>query len=327
MTHPNPTRRDALLAFGGACLASTLGRPTLAAEPPAGVDVHLHLADPRVPGQLDVPVALAPFPKDDTDGPKRLAEMVAGELKAAGITRGLCMPRMEVSDADPLGIRDTLAIIDMVRGPTLHPIGLAHPERYDRDHLDRVAGVLKEGRVRALKAYLGYLHHEPISPGYRPYFALAAKYNVPVIFHCGDTFSRTAKVKFARPLLVDEAAVDFPDTTFVIAHFGNPWLMDAAEVVYKNKNVYADVSAILIGNAAALAAYEKSGTMGRNVKRVREAVEFSEAPERFLFGSDWPLVPVAAYRDFARRCFDEKDWPSVFGGAAEKLFRLKGAER
>jgi len=161
------------------------------------------------------------------------------------------MPRCEISDKDPLGIRETLAIAELVRGPKLHPIGLAHPERFDRDHMDRVEEVLKLGKVKALKAYLGYLHYEPFSPGYRLYFMLAAKYKIPVIFHCGDTYSRTAKVKYAHPLKIDEVAVDYPDTRFVLAHFGNPWLQDAAQVIYKNKNVWADLSAILIGDAKA----------------------------------------------------------------------------
>ena len=157
--------------------------------------------------------------------------------------------------------------------------------------------------VKALKAYLGYLHYEPYSPGYRRYFKLAAKYKIPVIFHSGDTYSRAAKVKFAHPLQIDEVAVDFPETKFVLAHFGNPWLMDAAQVVYKNKNVWADLSAILIGDAEAFAAMEKDGVLDRAVKRIKEGIEYAEAPERFLFGSDWPLSPIAVYRDFVRQLF------------------------
>src|SRR5262249_12820140 len=160
---------------------------------------------------------------------------------------------------------ETLALTALVRGAKLHPVGLAHPERFDRDHLARVEAVLKLGQVKAFKVFLGYLHYEPSSPNYRPYYRLAAKYDVPVIFHTGDTFSRTAKVKYAHPLKIDEVAVDFPDTKFVLAHFGNPWIMDAAQVVYKNKNVWADLSAILIGDAREFAAMKKKGVVERAV--------------------------------------------------------------
>ena len=87
---------------------------------------------------------------------------------------------------------------------------------------------IRNGRVKAIKAYLGYLHHGPESPGYVPYYELAATYYLPFIFHTGDTYSTTAKVKFAHPLLVDEVAVDHRGVNFVMAHFGNPWVVDAA---------------------------------------------------------------------------------------------------
>lgn len=317
------SRRDALRTIGGTlfgCAAAT------AAEEPAGdvavIDTHVHLADSRLPGGFDKTIALAPFEKGDRKGPVRLAKVFQDEAKKAGVAQALGMPRFEVSDRDPLGIQDTLAVTKLVRGPTLHPVGLAHPERFDQDHMARVEEVLKQGKVKALKAYLGYLHYEPISPGYRRYFKLAAKYQVPVIFHCGDTYSKTAKLKYAHPLLLDEVAVDYPDTKFVIAHFGNPWLMDAAQVMYKNKNVWADLSAILVGDAKAFAAMEKDGVLDRNAKRVQEAIDYSEAPERFLFGSDWPLSPMTAYRDFVRRLFPEKHHAAVLRGSAKELFGL-----
>ena len=33
-----------------------------------------------------------------------------------------------------------------------------------------------------------------------------------------------------------------PDTRFVLAHVGNPWFRESAEVIYKNMNVWADLS-------------------------------------------------------------------------------------
>jgi predicted TIM-barrel fold metal-dependent hydrolase len=321
------SRRDALRALGGTLLGAAAARVSPAAtdEPPedvAVIDAHVHLVDSRLPGAFDKTVALAPFDRGDRKGPARLAKLFGDEAKKAGVAQALCMPRLQVSDTDPLGIQDTLAITRLVRGTNLHPVGLAHPERFDQDHMARVEEVLKQGKVKALKAYLGYLHYEPLSPGYRRYFKLAAKYQVPVVFHCGDTYSKTAKLKYAHPLLLDEVAVDYPDTKFVIAHFGNPWLLDAAQVMYKNKNVWADLSAILVGDAKAFAAMEKEGVLERNAKRVQEAIDYSEAPERFLFGSDWPLSPMAAYRDFVRRLFPDRQHAAVLRGTAKELFGL-----
>jgi predicted TIM-barrel fold metal-dependent hydrolase len=322
------SRRDALRTIGSTLLGAAAARvaPAAAADEAAAdvavIDTHVHLADSRLPGGFDKTIALAPFDKGDTKGPRQLAKTFQDEAKKAGVAQALCMPRLQVSDKDPLGIQDTLAVTKLVRGANLHPVGLAHPERFDQDHMARVEEVLKQGKVKALKAYLGYLHYEPLSPGYRRYFKLAAKYQIPVILHCGDTYSKTAKLKYAHPLLIDEVAVDYPDTKFVIAHLGNPWLMDAAQVMYKNKNVWADLAAVLIGDAKAFAAMDKDGVLERIGKRVQEAIDYTEAPERFLFGSDWPLSPMTAYRDFVRRLFPEKQHAAVFRGTAKELFGL-----
>jgi hypothetical protein len=325
------SRRDALRTLGGAFLAGAFGAETwsqfaVADERSAEesiIDTHVHIVNPRLPGVRAQPVPLAPFGKGDTAGMKQLVKRIEDETKKARVVQALCMPRFEVSDKDPLGIQDTLAVAELVRGPKLHPVGLAHPERFDRDHLDRVEEVLKQGKVKALKVYLGYLHYEPYSPGYRRYYKLAGKYKIPVIFHCGDTYSDTAKVKYAHPLKIDEVAVDFPETNFVLAHFGNPWIMDAAQVAYKNKNVWIDLSAIVIGDAEAFATMEKEGVLRRAVKRIKEGIEYTEAPEKkFLFGSDWPLSPMAVYCDFVRRLFPEKQHAVVFEGNAKALFGL-----
>ena len=86
-----------------------------------------------------------------------------------------------------------------------------------------------------------------------------------------------------------------------MCHVGNPWTTDAAEVIYKNMNVWADLSGLMVGDDAAFAAEE-----GRDARRtwrhaVRRAIRYSERPNRFLYGTDWPLAPMPPYRDFVAR--------------------------
>ena len=140
--------------------------------------------------------------------------------------------------------------------------------------------------------------------------------------HTGDTYSARAKVKFAHPLLIDEAAVDHPDVNFVMAHCGNPWLIDAAEVVYKNTNVWADLSGLLVGDSAAFEGMAQSGGLAKVAKNVADALGYSERPDRFLYGSDWPLAPMRSYRNFIELIIPEEQRQAVFEGNARELFRL-----
>ena len=104
------------------------------------------------------------------------------------------------------------------------------------------------GVVKGIKLYPGYDRYAINDPSLETVFRIAAKYDVPVMIHCGDTYSKHAKVRQAHPLLVDDVAVDFPDVKFVICHLGNPWFQDTAEVLYKNDNVYADISGLTLGD-------------------------------------------------------------------------------
>jgi uncharacterized protein len=241
-------------------------------------------------------------------------------MQESGTAVLLGLGHLNGSVDDPLGIASTLRIAAFL--PELHVIGVADPSRTDTDHLQRVERQLQSGKVKALKGYLGYLHYGPDSPAYEPYYELAARYQVPFIFHTGDNYSDTAKVKYAHPLLVDEVAVDHRQVNFVMAHFGNPWITDAAEVLYKNENVWADLSGLLIGDEECFEELAECGALHRTAERIKQGIEYTERPDKFLYGTDWPLAPMPVYRDFVRQMFPEEFHQAVFHDNAKRLFKL-----
>ena len=275
------------------------------------IDMHIHCVPPNLPGVGWLGPELRGTVED-------VARTVREQMRAGGFDTALAMGCWDGGEHDPLGINRTLQIAEIV--PGLRAIGIANPEQSDREHLLRVEQLLIERRVVALKAYLGYVHHFPADAGYRPYYELAAKYKLPFIFHTGDTYSPYAKLKYAHPLGVDEVAVDHPDVRFVLAHVGNPWMIEAAEVVYKNVNVWTDLSGLMIGDDEKFAAPEGREEMGEVAERIRRAFRYAERPNRFLYGSDWPLAPMAAYRDFIRQAIPVEHHEAVFAGNGRLLF-------
>ncbi|MBY0231997.1 MAG: amidohydrolase family protein [Gemmataceae bacterium] len=265
------------------------------------IDMHLHAVPPGLPGAGP----LSPLLERPAD---EVAATIREQMAQAGLSAVLAMGRLDAGD-DALGIESTLRIAEMV--PHLHAIGAMDPRRADAGHLSRVEEQLP--RVKALKGYLGYLHFGPDHPGYRPYYELAARHRVPVIFHTGDCWSPRAKLRFAHPLLVDEVAVDHPGVDFVMAHVGNPWMLDAAEVVYKNLNVWCDLSGLAVG--------DEPGD-DETLARLAAAWRYAERPNRFVFGSDWPLAPVRAYRDWVIKAIPEECREDVLDLNARRLFRL-----
>jgi predicted TIM-barrel fold metal-dependent hydrolase len=277
------------------------------------IDVHIHAVPPNLPGVG----ALAPLLREP---PEAVAAGLRREMQTAGVTHALAMGAWGAGDDDPLGINRTLAITPFV--PGLRPIGIMDPTRTDGEHFRRAELALASGVVAALKGYLGYLHYEPAHPNYRRYYELAAKYRIPVMFHTGDTYSPQAKLRFAHPLGVDEVAVDHPDCKFVMCHLGNPWMTDAAEVIYKNRNVWADLSGLVVGDDGDFAADEGREAQAELEHAVRRAIRYSERPNRFLYGTDWPLVPMTAYREFVKRAVPPEFHDCVFEENAARLFRL-----
>ena len=157
----------------------------------------------------------------------------------------------------------------------------------------------------------------PMPPFIEPFYRLAEECNIPVIFHTGDTESSNSKLKCAHPSGIDEIAIEYPQVKFLIAHLGNPFLMDAAEVIAKNKNVYADLSGFVAG------ADDFDYSTRYQLPRLKEAVERIGDTSRLLYGSDWPLTPMKEYINFIRTLFPHQDdQEKVFFKNALEFFKI-----
>lgn len=180
---------------------------------------------------------------------------------------------------------------------------------------------IRDGLVKGIKLYPGYDKYAINDPSLEAVFRLAGKHDVPVMIHCGDTYAKGAKVRQAHPLLVDDVAVDYPDVRFVICHLGNPWFQDTAEVLYKNDNVYADISGLTLGDFD----YEFERYL---VTRVKDLIAYMGDPgSQLMYGSDWPLVEMAPYVKFMNSLdFPEKARGNIAWKTAAELFRIDVAK-
>jgi len=195
--------------------------------------------------------------------------------------------------------------------------GLRWRSEENRTDLYALEGRIREGRVKGIKLYPGYEPYGITDPSLESVFRLAAKHKVPVMIHTGDTYSKRAKLRHAHPLLVDDVAVDYPDVNFIMCHLGNPWFKDTAEVLYKNDNVYADISGLVLG--------EFSNDFERHmIAELKEMILFMGDPGRqLLYGSDWPLVKMGPYIKFLEALkLPEETMEAIRWKTAARLFRI-----
>lgn len=219
-----------------------------------------YLLDELRDNKIDLALVLAGFTKDESFNvnSSTLAKMVAGsdKLKAVGS-------------------------IDVLN--------------YTQDDLAELEGLLKNGDIVGVKLYTGYQHFYPADPKCLPIYELCVKYGRPVIFHSGDTlpgYIVDPKVKYSHPLQIDEVAADLPSLKIVIAHMGNPWLIDCAELLYKNPNVYADISGLVVGENLET----PYGKLMRG--RILELMAYTEGNDKLIYATDWPLCPMKTYLKF-----------------------------
>jgi hypothetical protein len=55
---------------------------------------------------------------------------------------------------------------------------------------------------------------------------------------------------------------------------------------------------------------------------IQRAIRYSERPNRFLYGTDWPLAPMGAYRDFIFEAIPPEWHDQVFVENSRMLFRV-----
>jgi uncharacterized protein len=116
---------------------------------------------------------------------------------------------------------------------------------------------------------------------FRPIWEACVSLGFPVIIHTGTTAigagapgGRGLRLKYGHPLpALDDLAADFPKLNLIAAHFAWPWHMDLLAIARHKGNVYIDLS----------------GWAPRYIPA--EVLQYANSvmPEKFLFGSDFPL--------------------------------------
>lgn len=242
------------------------------------------------------------------------------EYKDANVVLGIGMGVTEQQIGNfPDAAAATPMVLDML---TSEHQGIVYcpgvnPHAFGQEQQLALEAELKKERAVGIKIYLGYYPYYAYDKIYGPVYELAAAYNVPVVFHCGDTYSERGLLKYSHPLTLDEVAVQNRNVTFMMAHFGDPWVLDGAEVVYKNSNMYADLSGLIVGDEREV---HRVAHTPHFYDHLRHAITFCDHYEKLLFGTDWPLVQVQPYIDFIKTFIPDQYVEDVFYNNALNVF-------
>ena len=239
------------------------------------------------------------------------------EMDAAGIDRGILI---QVNDAPTVreGLAEARGLVAESAG-RLSLVSAIDPTEGSDAVAEQIARWEETPELIGLKLFPGYHPFYPHDRRLDPVYEFAHRRRIPVQIHTGDTMDPHGLVKYARPVEVDEVAVRFSDVPIVLCHFGNPWIDEAAELVYKNKNVYADTSGLLPHPSYPL--FDRMVALCR--QRLIDAILMIGSTERVLYGSDWPLIDLNVALSLVTSLdLPERDRAAILGGNARRLFGL-----
>jgi uncharacterized protein len=272
---------------------------------PAVIDAHLHLSESNQ-DEL-IPYATLNGLRYDL---QELLALMRNNAIASGL---LLSPPLQ--GGAPLPNERVLDICRRSDG-LLSPVFTVEPSREDVQRAVELAKVNPE--VRAFKVRLGYLRVFAYDPVYDPLYAHAESLDLPVMFHTGDTATRNGSLEHSHPLTLDRLANVHPGLKVVVCHFGNPWMQDVAELIYKHTNVFADISGLAVGGSK----YQE-GYLDFLADQLTHAIYYAGGAEKVIFGTDYPVSTPSLCLDLVGRLkVDAHDRDAILSRNARRVFRL-----
>lgn len=202
----------------------------------------------------------------------------AEDLKNEGVTKAVLLPL--VSNLNKGGRIENEHIKEICNTDPDLFYGFASFD-LNKDYISELNYAIKKLGLKGIKIHPQLQCIRPDDPKLRPVYEFADKYELPIVLHTGITGIGAnvkggggLKLDYGRPIYVDNIASEFPNATFILAHFGWPWYEEALAVSYHKANVYIDIS----------------GWSPKYIPAIVIKYMDSLLQDRVLFGSDYPMI-------------------------------------
>jgi hypothetical protein len=273
---------------------------------PRVIDAHLHLSE-NPDDELASYAALNGLRYTMDELLRLMAEngVTGGLLLSPPLRGGQPLPNERVIElcARSGGLLSPVLTVEPSASSVAAAIGLARANR---------------AAVKGFKIRLGYLEVFASDPVFDELYTYAEAEDLPVMFHTGDTASHNGSLVHSHPLTLDRLANRREQLKIVACHFGNPWIQDVGELIYKHPHVYADTSGLVVGGSKYLAGYADSVA-----EQLSKAIYFAGGAEKVIFGTDYPVSTYSLALDLVRKLrIDSNDAERILWRNAAKVFHV-----
>lgn len=148
----------------------------------------------------------------------------------------------------------------------------------------------------------------PDAPQIYPYYAKCCELDIPIMMQVGHNlvYSRERRLpSVAKPILLDQVAIDFPELVLIGIHIGVPWTDEMISMCWKHENIYT------AGDAYAPKHWPEQFVHYAN----------SYGSHKVLFGTDWPVIdPERAVREVEELGFKDEAKQLLMRDNALRIF-------
>ena len=237
------------------------------------------------------------------------------EMDEAGVDQAVLLP-IDCTSAHGCKIVSNEQVADLAQNnPRL--IGFASVDPCQQGALKELERAVKTLGLRGLKLDPSLQRFDPGSrEAAYPLYETCAALGIPVLLHCGMSWAPSGLARWSQPLLLEEAVQDHPATTFILAHFGWPWVLEASMLALKYPNVFLDTAILYSGTPRDALHHVMAEQVGLDV------IERSLF-NKVLFGSNYPRVDMRrSVRGLRGLGLSKATEQAIFHDNAARLLRL-----
>jgi len=233
------------------------------------------------------------------------------KMDRAGIERSLLI----AVRAGDLRVRGSFEVpYDMVA-----EICRAHPDRFSGlAGIDTTRGVQGLRDLEHAVKNLGFVGAHwyphwfgiaPNAPQIYPTYAKCCELDIPIMMQVGHNlvYQKDRRLpSVAKPILLDQVGIDFPELSVIGIHIGVPWTDEMISMCWKHENIFT------AGDAYAPKHWPKQYVHYAN----------SYGREKVLFGTDWPVIdPERAVQEVADLKLRPEAHTLMMRGNALRIFK------
>ncbi len=205
------------------------------------------------------------------------------QMDAAGIDRAVLLPiDCERARGEPVSSNEQVAELCAT---SRRFIGFASVDPLKKGAARELEKAVTGGGLKGLKLDPALQDFQPNDPKIFPVYEAAASLGIPVLMHTGMSWAPETPLERGQPLLSEPAIRRFPQLNFVLAHFGWPWVWEAAALALKYPNVYLDTSCLYYDSPKEFFQFVFS-------RQIPTTVIERSLRNKVVFGSNYPRVEI-----------------------------------